>query len=132
VRLGGEKTRPPARYGAAGGAVGGADGAAEREIWGEIAALDGNKGRGARATMREEHAVPVGEARDVLRARGGARAAVGGRAAAEGAERGSNMEISSFESPHHEDSVHAYLFVKHALTHKNILYNSCTCTRANA
>ena len=63
MRLGGEKTRPPARYGAAGGAVGGADGAAEREIWGEIAALGGNKGRGARATMREEHAVPVGEAR---------------------------------------------------------------------
>ena len=61
------------------GAEGGGDGAAERrekgQKSGKFEVLRGNQGRSAGGTTEEEHAVPAGEAGDVLRARGGRKGA---------------------------------------------------------
>ena len=61
------------------GAEGGGDGATERREKGrksgKFEVLRGNQGRSAGGTTEEEHAVPAGEAGDVLRARGGRKGA---------------------------------------------------------
>ena len=61
------------------GAEGGGDGATERREKGrksgKFEVLRGNQGRSAGGTTEEEHAVPAGEAGDVLRTRGGRKGA---------------------------------------------------------